>query len=116
MRNDPPIMVATVAFGLGIDRPDVRFVIIAGMAPSLSLFAQMAGRAGRNNRFADVIMVYTPTDYSVNLNRISSSFKDRIAEIARLNSTARPHTERMASKIAALNAAVWAAKTPLVSW
>lgn len=47
-RNAVPLLVGTKAFGMGIDKPNIRYTIHAGMPSSLEAFAQEAGRAGRN--------------------------------------------------------------------
>lgn len=47
-RNEVPLLVGTKAFGMGIDKPNIRYTIHAGMPSSLEAFAQEAGRAGRN--------------------------------------------------------------------
>ena len=46
--NQAPLLVGTKAFGMGIDKPNIRYTIHAGMPSSLEAFAQEAGRAGRN--------------------------------------------------------------------
>ncbi len=58
------IMVATIAFGMGIDRPDVRFVVHLDMPDSPEAFYQQIGRAGRDGERADVLLLYGGEDIS----------------------------------------------------
>jgi len=62
LREDGVIMVATVAFGMGIDKPDVRFVAHLDLPGSMEAYYQETGRAGRDGETAEAWMIYGLND------------------------------------------------------
>ncbi|MGZ3944043.1 MAG: RecQ family ATP-dependent DNA helicase [Mucilaginibacter sp.] len=78
--NRTQIIVATNAFGMGIDKPDVRFVIHKDMPESLEAYYQEAGRAGRDEHKAYAVLLYTYADRLKQERKFELSFPT-IAEI-----------------------------------
>lgn len=82
--GDTSVMVATKAFGMGIDKPNVRFTYNIGFSGSLEAFVQEAGRAGRDRKMALSTILYSPQiDYDIHKfffvkTFISEDFEKRI--------------------------------------
>ena len=84
--SEDMVVVATVAFGMGIDKPDVRFVAHAGVPKSIESYYQETGRAGRDGDDATAVMFWAATDFAVARQRLSEVEDARRAgEEARLN-------------------------------
>lgn len=75
------IIVATIAFGMGIDKSNVRYVIHAGMPKTLENYQQESGRAGRDGLEAECHLIWSGEDYSV-WKRIIQGNEDAAAEIS----------------------------------
>lgn len=76
-RGDCRVIVSTNAFGMGIDKPDVRTVIHIDLPDSLEAYFQEAGRAGRDEKKAYAVLLYDKADISKLKKRLADSFPDR---------------------------------------
>ncbi len=73
VRDEAVVMVATIAFGMGIDKPDVRFVAHLDLPKSLEAYYQETGRAGRDGEPAEAWMTYGLNDVVIHRQRIDES-------------------------------------------
>ena len=85
LAGDLQVIAATNAFGMGVDKEDVRVVIHGDMPGSIENYLQEAGRAGRDRRPADCILLYddNDADWQFNLNGMNRLSRREIGEILR---------------------------------
>ncbi|WP_370213047.1 DNA helicase RecQ [Roseovarius sp.] len=86
--EDELIVVATVAFGMGVDKPDIRWVAHADLPKSIEAYYQEIGRAGRDGAPAETLTLFGPDDIRLRRSQIDEGLappERRMADHARLN-------------------------------
>jgi ATP-dependent DNA helicase RecQ len=107
------IVAATVAFGMGIDKDDVRWVVHADPPPSLDAYYQEFGRAGRDEQPAHALLVFRPEDFGAAVHLTSRSVSGevvaRVAAVLESGAEVAPARQLTAAlvRLVDLGAAVW---------
>ncbi len=105
-RAEAGVMCATVAFGMGIDKPDIRFVVHMGLPKSIEAYYQETGRAGRDGAPSVAMLFWGPQDVTLARQRIA----DGEADDAR-----KAHEQAQLAKLAAWAETLGCRRVPLLT-
>lgn len=89
MTDELPVVVATVAFGMGVDKPNVRFVVHATVPGSLPAYIQEAGRAGRDGGASECVILSRNADFGRRKRLISLSDADEDSAVRLFHAISR---------------------------
>lgn len=97
--GEVPVMVATNAFGLGVDKPDIRFVYHADVSESLDAYYREIGRAGRDGEAAEAVLFYCTRDiaaqrYKTGAGKVDAQQLESVASVL-VNKEAPKTSERL---------------------
>jgi ATP-dependent DNA helicase RecQ len=99
MQSPDAVIVATNAFGMGINKPDIRFVLHYNLPASVEAYYQEAGRAGRDGRTADCVLYHSPRDFGIQeffISKIGENNQElKAGQVAQLQANAARKLEAM---------------------